>query len=118
MSLNEKQFYEFDLLNKILSNATIVTMTIHFSSIDRYVNIEFSINFRKDYSYLRVLVKDLITVSINQNLDSINQQLHAYKFFFDGDCYYLSLDPDEMNSLISEDDQDVFIFRKLEAIII
>lgn len=115
MTLKNKEFLEFELTNKVLSNATITHLEIDFSNGCFHIMIKFELHNNRSYSTVLFKLQDVNHISINQSIESIQQQIHNYKLFEASNRFYLSLDPDESSEDILETDQDVFHFGDILA---
>ncbi len=115
MKYNEIEFFEFEKRTSLLLNSVINYLFIEQRDNIFIVKIDFTFPLQKTYKKLSLEFKELAIVSINQTKESIGQQIHSYKFLRLKESYYLSLDPDESLTELTEYDQDFFLFKKLSA---
>ena len=115
MFFNETSFFEFDNHSNILLNSTIDNFIIELNDGILSAQLLFALPLRKEFKSLKLNISDLVQININQTNEAIGQQIHNYKFLLDSDGYYLSFDPDESSLEKSDSDQDVFIFKTLNA---
>ena len=116
MEYNEKEFFEFEKSSSILLDSIIDYLCIEFKNGIYTANINFSISHqKKGYKNILINIEEITAININQTVDSIEQQIHNYKFLQHEGSYYLSLDPDESALNITNDDQTFFLFNKLKA---
>lgn len=117
MLLTGTEFFNLDSEKKILHNSIIEVFELRYQRKKCILNIQFILSSVSEFHTAKITIDCLKEFYLSQVSDSLEQQIHFYKFIKTKESYYLSLDPDEAMEGISHDDKDLFIFSEFSAII-
>ena len=117
MKYTEEDFFKFERSTNILLDSVVDYLLIELKQDLYTATINFIFPFRSDYKSLQIYIEEIVTLNINQGMESVGQQIHNYKFLKQDEYYYLCLDPDESSTESTKEDQDFFLFEKLIAVL-
>jgi hypothetical protein len=111
---NKNVFNFFDENQSLLSSKLLklefcdskegVVVKLHFSllyPINKLISLEFY---------------DIIDYSFNLSGDSYFYNVESYKFFMDGNNFYISLDPFSEDEIISDEDNNFILAKKIRLV--
>lgn len=117
MTLNANDFFDFDAEHKLIHNAACTKFTLSYFKDLCWLDMEFQLSKYTDFNTLKLRIDSLIEFVFVQNIDSLEEQIHTYKFLKKKSLFYLSLDPYEGVEGISDKDLDIFVFAECMATI-